>query len=160
MKKLLLGLAALLTAMAGWFGSDMLGAGRMNYFQRGVFDDLAATSTVANTSALNVADYQHVGFTVILDATTGTLKFACSMSDEAPNFFSAQGDSAPWDYVDVTDLQDNSSIDGDVGLVMVNSTTLRQFKLTNTNVFRYCTANLSPWTAGTTSVRMLGSNNN
>ena len=42
-----------------------------------------------------------------------TIKFQGSMSDTAPTFSAAQSNTNRWDYIQVKDYQNNSSIDGD-----------------------------------------------
>lgn len=157
-KTVLLGLAAFLTALAGGAaGSGMLGGinGRGNYQERTMLNAVAATST---GSAFNVADFVHIGTTVSSISASGTLKFACSMSETAPTFSNSQTSTNRYDYVEIVDLQNGSTIDGDTGIVMTNSSDVRQFEI-NTNNMRWCTAVLSPWTAGTTSVFMLPATN-
>jgi hypothetical protein len=127
-----------------------LGA-RLNPAERTVMDAVAATTT---GSAFNVADFQFIGWTVATDAVSGTLKIACSMQDTEPTFSAATSTSNRWDYVDVTDLATDSSIDGATGLPMTNVSNVRQFAIEN-SPFRWCTAILSPWTAGTTTVKLL-----
>lgn len=118
---------------------------------------LNASVTTTAGSSMNVADFNLLGFTVGTQASSGTIKFACSMSDTAPTFSSSQSATNRWTYVDVTDVQDEASIDGLVGLTFVNSTTVRQVVIRNSN-YRWCTA-LHTWTAGTTTVKMLTATN-
>lgn len=156
LKKILIGIAAFLTALAGGYqANELIGAGRLNYQERFVMNDVVATTTGA---AHNVADFRNVGITVGTSAASGTLKFVCSMSETAPVFSTAQSSTNRWDYVEIIDLQDGASIDGDTGLTLANTTDVRQFEL-NTNNLRWCTAILSPWTAGTTTVMLLPATN-
>ena len=153
-KKILLGIAAFLAALAGGTQINNLG-GRLNYQERVVLNAVAATTT---GSAFNVADFVHIGLTVDTEKASGTLKFACSMMELAPTFASSSTSTNRWDYVESIDLQNGSSIDGNTGIVFTSTTNVRQYEV-NVNNVRWCTAILSPWTAGTTSVRMLPANN-
>lgn len=128
---------------------------RLNTAERSVMSEVAATTT---GSAFDVTDFQYLGWTVATTNASGTLKFACSMSDTAPTFSSSASVSNRWAYVDITDSQDDSSTDGNTGLVFTNSSTVRQVLMENVN-FKWCTAILSPWTAGTTTVKLLPANN-
>jgi hypothetical protein len=157
-KKILLWVAGILVTLAGGYGVNELGAGRLNYQERTWLNELAATTTASNIVVSNVTDFSHIGVTVASTAASGTLKFACSMQDTAPTFTSTQSATNRWDYVDFTDFQNNTSVDGDTGIVLAGTTDVRQFYITGDN-FRWCTAMLTPWTAGTTTVTMLPANN-
>ena len=154
-KKVLMGLAAFLMALAGGYEINNLGGGRLNYQERSMLDEVAATTT---GSAINVADFQNVGVTVAPTAASATLKFACSMSETAPTFTTVQSATNRWDYIQIVDLEDGLSIDGDTGLVFTGTTDVRQFEF-DTNNFRWCAAVLSPWAAGTTTVKLLPATN-
>lgn len=155
-RKLLLGLAALLTALAGGAGVGMLSS-RSNQAERTVMNAVVATTTGA---AFNVADSQDLLWTVsVANGVTGTLKFACSGQDTAPDFSGTASTSGRFANVDVSDLENLSSIDGTTGLVFVNSTTVRQLYLDNSAGFKWCTAILSPWVTGTTTVTISASTN-
>lgn len=110
------------------------------------------TTTVGNT--MNVADYQFIGWTVVTQSASDTLKFACSMADSAPNFAQTASVTNTWGYVNVTDLDTEGSIGGSSGLVFINSSTVRQLQSRNAN-YRWCTVNESSWTVGTTTVSIL-----
>ncbi len=156
-KKVLLGLAALITALAGGASAnDMLGAGtsRFNNSQRTVISAAATTTG----SSVGVKDFQFVNWTLATQSASGTVTFACSMADSAPDFSVVKSVTNTWDVVDVIDLEDGASIDGDTGIVLANSTDVRQLQIRDAN-FRWCTAVLSPWTAGTTTVLALPANN-
>ena len=160
MKKILYSLVGLVVVCAAILGGykfykgSNLGA-RLNPAERTVMSEVV-TSTVGNT--MNVADFAFISWTVATDAASGTLKFACSMSDTAPVFSASQSVTNRWDYVDVIDYEDDASIDGDTGLTLANTSDVRQFVMDNVN-FRWCTTNLSSWTAGTTTVKLLGTTN-
>ena len=160
MKKILLAVAAFLVTLAGGSQLDNIGAieGRGDYRERLVMDAVTAVTT---GTAFNVADFQNTIFTVATapNGASSTLKFVCSMSESAPDFTVAPTVSNRWDYVEVMDLDDGTVVDGNAGLVFVNSTTVRHLKI-NSNLARWCTASLPAYTAGTTTVYMLNGNNN
>ena len=60
-----------------------------------------------------------------------TVKFQGSVSDAAPDFSAAQSPTNHWDYIDVIDLQNDTSIDGDTGVALNNAT-----EAANTNMYR------------------------
>lgn len=116
----------------------------------------SATTTVGST--MNVADYQFIGWSVATQAASNTLKFACSLADTAPNFAVAASVTNTWDYVNVTDLNTESAVVGSSGITFANSSTVRQLQSRNAN-YRWCTANVSSWTNGTTTISILPATN-
>jgi len=163
MKKILLGVAALLVALAGGYGinegmQSFGGVARLNPHEIAWLNELAATTTASNIVVSNVASYRNVNAPVATTAASGTLQFACSFSDTAPTFTSSQSATNRWDYVEIVDLEDGSSIDGDTGLTLANTSDVRQFELQINNA-KWCTARLTAWTAGTTTVQMLPATN-
>lgn len=82
-----------------------------------------------------------------------TIKFQGSDSEEAPDFNAAQSPTNRWDYVDVIDIEDGSSIDGDTGLAPAGSDDQRHFAI-NTDSMRWFTAVITAFTAGTLEVRV------
>lgn len=128
---------------------------RLPPFERTV---LSAGSTTTVGSAMNVADYQNVGFTIATQLASSTVQVACSMADTAPNFASTASSSNRWGYVNVVDYQGNNSIAGNTGFTFAGSSTVRQIYIPNSN-FRWCTVNQSNWTAGTTTATLLPATN-
>lgn len=138
-----------------------MNGGRLNIPEVTIF----TTTTNANFSGIpvsNINDFQFVGFTVLGDASSGTIRFACSMQDTEPTIGAATSTSNRWDYVDVVDTQTETSIDGWTGLVMNGLSGSRQFSLRN-SVFKWCTAlqsgNTTPAGFGTTTVYLKRVNN-
>ena len=122
---------------------------------------LPTTLEVATSTGITVSSYQNVGFTVSTLSTSGTVKFGCSMMDSLPTFATLPTASNRWQYVDVIDLQDGASIDGNTGIVFaLGSTTIRQVVINN-NVFKHCASFFTPSTGniGSTTVRLLPVNN-
>jgi hypothetical protein len=64
-----------------------------------------------------------------------TLKAAISFQEDCPDFAQAQSDTNRYDYVDIIDLEDNSSIDGDTGIELAGADAHRHFEV-NTNCCR------------------------
>jgi hypothetical protein len=57
------------------------------------------------------------------------IKFQGSVSNDAPNFSYARSVSNHWDYIDVIDLEDGVSIDGDAGISLTGTDDFRQFQM-------------------------------
>jgi len=119
---------------------------------------LAGVTTTATGVTANVAYYQHIGVTVATNVASGTLKFACSLADDAPTFSDTASATNTWDYVDFTNFQNNTSVDGDTGITLANTTGVEQLYITGNN-FRSCTALLSGTVTGTTTVKFRPSDN-
>lgn len=116
----------------------------------------ATTTATGNTAS--VVYYRNVGITVATESASGTLKFACSLQDAVPNFATTTSATNAWDYVDFTNFQNNTSVDGDTGIVLANTTGVEQLYVTGNN-FRWCTALLSGTVSGTTTVRIKPADN-
>lgn len=95
---------------------------------------LNAKATTGAGTAVNVQDYGHL---VIWLATDGggdaalTVKIQGSISVDEPNWDSAQSVTNEWDYLDVKDLQDDASIDGDTGIAVATADDYRLLKVNN-----------------------------
>ena len=81
----------------------------------------------------------------------GSLGDSVTNTDDAPDFSAAQSQSNAWDYVEVVDLEDGSSIDGDTG-ISLDGADVRQFEV-NINALRWLNVIISAWTDGDVSVR-------
>jgi len=165
MKDYLLGLGAVLLLVGVWLPkvqANPLGSTfRTAEAERTVF----TTSTNANFTgikAMSVADFRNVDLTLATESASGTLKFACSVSDDAPDFGSAQSATNRWDYIQVVDKEDGSMIDGDTGVSLSSTTDVRVFEI-NDNYSKFCTGilsgNTSPAGLGTTTLYLSPASN-
>ena len=116
-----------------------------------------ATTTVTGETA-SVVYYRNLGITLASTASSGTVKFACSLADDAPTFSDPQSATNTYDYVEIIDIENGTSIDGDTGIVLENTTDVRLFEV-NANNFRWCTALLSGTVSGTTTVKFKPADN-
>ena len=121
--------------------------------ERTVMDEVA-TTTIGTEFLTN--DYKLVLFTVANTASTGTHRFACSDQEDV-DFATAAGPTNRWDYTEVVDRENGSSIDGDTGWATTNNSEVRSF-VVNIDGSYYCTAF---WTRtnGTSTVMMRPYNN-
>lgn len=120
---------------------------------------LFTTSTNANYTGIpvvNVNDYEYIGYTVVGESASGTVKFLCSMQDTAITT-AASSTSNRWDYVDATLTNTEASIDGYTGVTLSNSNFIQHYVVRN-SVWKWCSAMLSgnttPAGYGTTTVYM------
>lgn len=87
-----------------------------------------------------------------------TVKFAGSIAETAPNFAAAQSVSNPFDYIQVKDLEDGSSIDGDTGIAPAGTDDQRMLEV-NINGLEYLTAVVTARSAGSVTVTVRLFNN-
>jgi len=119
---------------------------------------LTATTTQATSTMESVVYYRNLGITVATESASGTLKFYCSLYDDQPDLDSSASATNPYDTVEIVDTQNGSSIDGDTGITLTNTTDVRQFEV-NGNNFRWCGAILLGTVNGTTTVKFKPADN-
>jgi hypothetical protein len=121
----------------------------------GVDDD----SKVAQVSATNVAsgvmvsDFRNAVVTLGTGGSPDfTVKFKGSTGETRADFTAAASETNQWDYVDVVDLEDGSSIDGDTGIAF-SGTEVRNIEV-NINTLDWFAIELTPWVDGTCTAKM------
>lgn len=120
--------------------------------------------TLLNAAAANgvgeidlVSDFRHVALSIDGASSPAlTVKIVGSMQETAPDFSAAQSPSNQWDYIQVKDLEDGASIDGDTGIVFAGTADNRQVEV-NTNLVRWIGVIVSGYSAGNVTVRMQAS---
>lgn len=100
-------------------------------------------------TTLDVSNYK----TVVLQLRTktsaaGNLRFKASMSKTAPNFDASATSENPWFYVQVVNLLNNSSIDGDKGITLTGTDVVMGLEV-NTNFIKWLCPSLGTYSAGT-----------
>lgn len=104
--------------------------------------------------AILTEGYEHLKLGLNTTGSTNlTIKFQGSDSDDAPDFNAAQSSTNGWDYLDVLDSEDGSSIDGDTGIPLSGSADNRQFTVNQDSV-RWVSAVITAWTAGTVNLEL------
>lgn len=112
----------------------------------------AVTATGAGTS-LEVSEADSVVFSLNTASNANcTVKFAGSISEDAPNFGAAQSVANAFDYLDVIDLNNGNSIDGDTGVVLTGTDDHRLFEV-NVNGMKWVTAIVTARSAGAITVK-------
>lgn len=111
----------------------------------------ASTATGWGTQ-VDVRDYDEVVFMLDMTSGTATVKFA-GTADDTVDFTSAASASNFWDYIDVTDAEDGSSVDGDTGISTSTSADHRLLKA-STKGLTVVNAQVSAYTSGTINVKM------
>ena len=111
-----------------------------------------AAVAVGVQKMMYVRDHRHVIVTVVGGGSTdGTVKFAGSNQEAPPTVTSAQSDSNRYDFVQIKDLEDASTLDGDTGVAFAGSGGVRQFEV-NTNGITWLIPRVTARVAGTISV--------
>lgn len=102
--------------------------------------------------------FRNVELEVCMTGFTGTVKFAGSNADKAPDFGAAASLANPWDYVKTVNQIDGSSVAGGTGIAGTSTTSVTNLE-TNTNGFKWIAAIISSYSAGTVTVRGKGYSN-
>lgn len=103
-----------------------------------------------------VQDYKTVVIELWFAAATLTVKCQGSVSEDAPTFSSAQALANHWDYIDMIDLEDNASIDGDTGVASAGAASDARIFEVNTNGLNWLNFIVSSRTAGSVTVKVRG----
>jgi len=121
--------------------------------------DITDTGTGTHTFHLKgkviyTGDWKDISVSLHFSSTpTMTVKFQGSIADDAPDFNAAQSPTNRWDYIDVVDLQNGTSIDGDTGVACAGTADDRLFEV-NVNNLAYMTVAITSYTAGYLDVRV------
>jgi hypothetical protein len=127
--------------------------------------DVTDTGTGTHTMHLKgrviyTKGYQHILLAVNTSGSANfTAKVQGSTMDNLPDldFTAAQSVSNRWDYLDVVDYEDKSSIDGDTGFAPAGTDDHRVF-MVNVDAMNFVTVNITSWTAGKLRVGLSASN--
>lgn len=80
-----------------------------------------------------------------------TVKFQSSDAENAPDFSAAQSVTNEWDYIEIIDTEDGSTVDGDDGIAASNADVYRKFQA-NIDAARWVNAQVSARSAGEVTV--------
>jgi len=147
MKKYLIGAGVVVILLLIFIGgqklkpqSGLLGGGGYRENTK----ELAVSTVVTSTGSgwgtgQSVVYYRNLGITLASTNATATTKIACSLADDEPTWANEQNATNTWDYVEIVDTVDGTSVVGDTGVALTNSTDVRLFEV-NSNNFRWCNA--------------------
>lgn len=105
---------------------------------------------------IDVEDYRHAVISVATDGGSDaalTLKFAGSIEDSSPTFTSAQSVTNMFDYVQVIDLEDGGTVDGDTGFAVATADDYKQYEA-NINGLKWFTGVVTARSAGEVTVKI------
>ena len=103
-----------------------------------------------------VEDYKTIVVELWFAAATLTVKCQGSASDDSPDFSSAQAAANHWDYIDMIDLEDNTSIDGDTGVASAGAASDARLFEVNVNGLKWLNFIVSSCEAGSVTVKVRG----
>ena len=108
---------------------------------------------------IDVADYQHI-IAQVSTASSANLTFKCvgSIEDICPTFTSAQSATNMYDFIDMIDLQNNSSIDGDTGVGFTGTDDYRMFEV-NVSGLKWVNFRITARVAGSVTIKLIGVSN-
>lgn len=116
------------------------------------------TATLAIQKKFNCSDYEYITFSFNTSGTTtATLSVAGTMMDayDDVDMLATRSESVRWDYVDITDLEDGASIDGDTTVALSGSDDNRHFKV-STEGFSEIGFLITGFTAGSVTLAAKG----
>lgn len=118
-----------------------------------IYDILSAKAASGVDKHAFAQDFRNAIFNLDSDNSANlTVKFVASIAEDRPDFTSAQSPTNQWDYVQVIDLEDGTSIDGDTGIVLSGTDDNRQLEA-NINGIRWISAIVSGYSAGDVTVK-------
>lgn len=124
---------------------------------------MSAKTTTGIGTPFNMSDYRHV--TVLLySASSANFTIKCvgtivdgSTSNTPPDFTAAQSASAPYEFIEIVDLQSGTAIDGDTGVAFAGTDDVRMFEI-NVNGMKWINFNITAISAGAVTVKVMGFN--
>lgn len=128
------------------------------YTDRIIVLDRAAANGASPKGQLNFEAFRNIEVEVVMEAFSGTVKFAGSNADVAPDFGSAATYANPWDFVKAINLIDGSSVAGGTGLSGTATTSVTNLEI-NTNCIGWLGVIVSSVSGGTVTVRAKGAGN-
>jgi len=126
---------------------------------RGVSDTITVMTAKVAAGAGNkilVEDFRHITASIDLaDSPNMTIKCVGSIANDAPDFEAAQSASNPYDFLQLIDLQDGNSIDGDTGITVAGSADNRTVNV-NTDGLKWISFRITTRSAGNATVKVKG----
>lgn len=121
---------------------------------------LSGATTTITGKVVNVADFRNL---VLALSTSGsanfTLKAQGSISTICPDFTASQSPTNMWTYMQLIDLNDQSTITGATGVTSAGTDVNRSFEV-NINLLRWFTVTITAISAGAITAQVMPSNDN
>lgn len=125
--------------------------------------DITDTGTGTHTAVLKsrkilVSDFRNAQLSLhTANSANFTVKLQGSTQDDV-DFESAASATNRWDYIQMVDLEDGATVDGDTGVAPAGSDDDREFAV-NVDGLRWLCLDITTWTAGTLDARVSGYEN-
>lgn len=132
---------------------------KVSLIKGGPVVDITDTGTGTHTfhlkgKAIMTEGFEHIQFMLnTANSANLTLKFQGSNQEEMPDFNAAQSPTNEWEYIDIDDLEDKSSIDGDTGISPAGTDDNRMFAV-NVDSLRWVCVAVTSWTAGSIEAKV------
>ena len=105
---------------------------------------------------MDVSDYDNVVLSVGTASSANlTVKFAGATSATTPDVTAAQTVANMYDFIDVTDMQSQASIDGDTGLAPIGTDDFRLFRV-DVRGLKWLIPVVTARSAGSVTVKAIG----
>jgi len=154
-KKILLGIAAFLTALAGGAGVAQLGGGTVT----SVITVMDAVSATATGKFILSENYRNIVYSIdTTGSANATIKFPGSINTDSPSTTVARSVTNQFEYLEIIDLEDGSAIDGDTGIVLSGTDDNRLIEV-NTNLIRWIAPEITTYNAGTVNIQAVAGDN-
>lgn len=115
-----------------------------------ILDAKAATGA---GSSIMVDDFTHIVLSFDTASSANlTIKVQGSIQEAEPTWGSAQAVANQWDYLQIKDLEDGSSIDGDTGVAVSGTDDNRMFEV-NVNGLKWINVIVTARSAGAVTVK-------
>ena len=117
-----------------------------------ILDDVATT---ASGSAIGAQDFKVCLLSFATDGGADaalTVKFQGSIQEAAPDFSAAQTVTNMWDYIEVVDLQNGNTVNGDTGVAVAGADDYRLFEM-NINGMKWISATVTARAQGEITVK-------
>lgn len=118
---------------------------------------LNAVAANGASAAINMVAFRHIEMQLATTGFTGTLKFAGSNADTAPDFSSAASASNPWTFVQAVDQIDGSTVAGGTGEAYTTDTSVKNLEL-NVNGMKWIGLIISGYSVGSITAKGKGYN--
>lgn len=122
---------------------------------------LDAQGATGAGNMIDVSDFRNAVISVATDGGADanlTVKMCGSIEDTAPTVTSAQSVTNMYEFIQMIDLEDASSVDGDTGFAVAGADDYRMYEL-NINALKWLTARVTARSAGEVTVKIRLFNN-
>lgn len=123
------------------------------------YDLFSAQDETGVSNVIYVDDFANALIAIDTDNSANlTVKVCGSIADDAPDFSAAKSPSNSYEFIQVKDYEDGSSIDGDTGFSVSGTDDNRLFEV-NTNALRWLALRVTARSAGDVTAKLRVYNN-